>query len=50
MNGAEQSIQLLPLQQYPEGGWFREVYRARDPFLISARPAASPATVPFPRR
>lgn len=30
MNGANQWIQALRLHQHPEGGWFREVYRAQE--------------------
>jgi hypothetical protein len=30
MNGADQWIQALQLRPHPEGGWFREVYRADE--------------------
>ena len=30
MNQAEQWIQALGLQPHPEGGWFRELYRAEE--------------------
>jgi hypothetical protein len=30
MNDAEQWIQALDLRRHPEGGWFREVYRAQE--------------------
>jgi len=30
MNDAEHWIQALELRQHPEGGWFREVYRAEE--------------------
>ena len=30
MNSAEQWIQFLQLREHPEGGWFREVYRAEE--------------------
>lgn len=30
MDGPEQWIQALQLQPHPEGGWFREVYRAEE--------------------
>ena len=30
MNDAERWIQALQLRRHPEGGWFREVYRAQE--------------------
>jgi hypothetical protein len=30
VNDADQWIQVLQLQRHPEGGWFREVYRAQE--------------------
>jgi len=30
MNNADRWIQALELRQHPEGGWFREVYRAQE--------------------
>ena len=30
MNGADQWIQALQLRPHPEGGWFREIYRADE--------------------
>jgi len=38
MNSAEEWIEALQLQRHPEGGWFREVYRANEVIPHAALP------------
>lgn len=39
MNNAKQWIQALQLRPHPEGGWFREVYRAEETIPRSCLPS-----------
>ena len=38
MNSAEEWIEALQLERHPEGGWFREVYRADEVISHAALP------------
>ena len=47
MNDAERWIQALQLRRHPEGGWFREVYRAQETIAHHSLPTRFTGDRPF---